>query len=319
MKDIYFAACAENGGIYHYKKDGEKIEFVKKYDLDRPMFLAIEKNRMYVVLRDCFDGSSGVCSFKIEEDGSLSDCTLPVSTRGKCACHICVKDGKAYAANYLSGTLCLVGERLVAHTGKGPVADRQEGPHCHYVNFDPKGKYLYCCDLGNDTVYTYDEALNEVSRAKVPEGEGCRHLVFSKKHNIVYCLNELGSSVTVFEEKDGTLKALETYTALPKNPKTPTKAAATRLSEDEKYLYASNRGDDSICTFAVSEDGRKLEQKCFASVNGESPRDFDVIDGVMFCTNEFTDNVTVFAEKDGNFEDTGIILRMEHPLCVVAK
>lgn len=317
MRDLYFAACSTDGGIYHYKFDGEKTYFVKKYDLDRPMYLATENDKMYVILRDVYDGESAVSVFDIAEDGSLENMTIPVSARGVCACHLCVNDGNVYTANYLSGSVAWIGHKTVVHTGTGPNKPRQDVPHCHYVNLTADGKYLLVCDLGNDTVYTYDKELNEVSRAKVPDGHGCRHLVMSQKNNTVYCVNELTSTVTVFEINDGVLKAGETYTALPEGFSGKSTAAAIRLSDDEKYLYTSNRGDDSVCVFEVSEDGKKLIQKGFVKTEGQSPRDFDIIDGVLFVTNEVTNNVTVFRKDGDKYIKEAQDLPMPGPLCVV--
>ena len=317
MRDLYFAACAPDGGVYHYQMEDGNFIFIRKYDLDRPKFLAIENDRLYVILREVIENESGVLSFRIEPDGSLADMTMPVSARGACACHLCVDHGNVYTANYLSGTVSHVGYITVAHTGKGPNAARQEGPHCHYVGLTANGRYLLCCDLGNDTIYTYDKQLREVSRAQVPAGEGCRHLVMSKKRRLVYCVNELGSSVTVFRISDGVLTPCGTFGALPEHPKTPTKAAAIRLSEDEKFLYVSNRGDDSICTFAVSDDGETLTQASFTPVGGSSPRDVDLVDGYLLCTNEFTNNVTVFRVSGAQLTKEPTELPMPNPLCVV--
>lgn len=317
MRDLYFAACSPEGGIYHYRFDNGQIEFIRKYDMDRPMYLAIEDNKMYVILRQVFDDESGVCTFDIAPDGSLENMTIPVSARGVCACHLCVDNGNVYTANYLSGTVSWVGHKTVVHTGAGPNKPRQDMPHCHYVNLTADGKYLLVCDLGNDTIYTYDKELNEISRASVPAGDGCRHLVMSEKHNIVYCINELASTVSVFAIDDGVLTLLETYPAVSPAFEGKTTAAAIRLSEDERYLYSSNRGDDSICVFAVSEDGRKLKKTQYIKTAGESPRDFDIIDGYIFVTNENTNNVTVFKNESEKYIKLPQELEMPGPLCVV--
>ena len=319
MKDLYFAACSADGGIYHYKLCEGNLEFIRKYDIDRPMYLAIEGDKMYVILRDVYDGMSAVSVFDIDKDGNLYNMTIPVSTRGKCACHLCVEDGKVYTANYLSGTVSLVGSKTVAHTGCGPNKPRQDMPHCHYVNFTADKKHLLVCDLGNDTVYTYDRDLCEISKSTVPQGHGCRHLVMSKKHNVVYCVNELESTVTVFDIDDGVLTAGQTVGALTPSFNGKSTAAAIRLSEDEKYLYVSNRGEDSICVFEISESGRKLSQKNNVSCGGVSPRDFDIVDGIMFVTNEQTNNVTVFEVNGKDVIKTECELDMPNPLCVVYK
>lgn len=317
MRDLYFAACSRNGGIYHYKFDDGRLEFIKKYDLDRPMYMAISDNKMYVILRQVFDNESGVPVFDIAPDGSLENMSIPVSTRGVCACHLCVDNGNIYTANYLSGSVSWAEHKTVVHTGHGRNMQRQDMPHCHYVNLTADGKYLLVCDLGNDTIYTYDKELNEISKSRVPEGDGCRHLAVSEMNNVVYCVNELASTVSVFDINDGVLTLGETYSAISSSYKGMNTAAAIRLSHDERYLYTSNRGDDSICIFEISSDGRKLNNIGYFKTGGESPRDFDIVDGYMFVTNESTNNVTIFKNEDNEFKKIPEELKMPGPLCVV--
>lgn len=317
MRDLYFAACAENGGIYHYKFNDGIIEFAKKYDLDKPMYIATENNEMYVILRDVYDGESAVVRFDIEKDGSLCNMSVPVSSRGKCACHLCVENGNVYTANYISGTVSLVGRKTVVHSGYGPNKKRQDMPHCHYINFTADKKYLLACDLGNDTIYTYDRELNEISKAKVGDGQGCRHLAMSHKYNTVYCVNELGSSVTVFEIDDGKLAACGTYGTLGAGFEKESIAAAIKMSADEKYLYVSNRGEDSVCIFEIYDNGKKLRQKNTVYTGGAYPRDFEIVDNYMLVTNERTNNVTVFRISGENMEKQDETLEMPSPLCVI--
>ena len=94
---------------------------------------------------------------------------------------------------------------------------RQDTAHTHFVNLSPDKKYLLCCDLGLDSIYTYDFDLNVKSVAKVESGEGARHLAYSSDGKYVYCVNELGSSLSVFKYDNGNLNLCNTYSCILEN------------------------------------------------------------------------------------------------------
>lgn len=328
MKDLYFAACDRDGGIYHYKLDNGALSFVKRYDVDRPMWLTISGDRMYVLLRELTENlNSGVMSFDILPDGSLVKPSEPVLSGGRCACHSCVHDGRLYLVNYLSGNVNAfdaeeLSRGIIAsdlHTGNGSHPTRQEAAHTHFVRETPDGKYLFCVDLGVDTIFTYDDDLRVVAEAKVPDGEGCRHLEYSPDGKYVYCVNELGSSVTVFAYSDGKLLRLGTYSALPSDFDGQNTAAAIRISADGKYLYVSNRGHDSVCVFDVTDGGKRLEKPVWTKVGGVSPRDIELAEEYLFAANEKSRGVTMFSADGKNLVKLDTVLPMKGALSVAVR
>ena len=320
--NVYLAAASadERGGIYHCKFDGEQLTVANFYNIDRPMYLCVDGDKLYVLLRGLTPGGtdSGMFVWDIAPDGSLSNPTAPVSTQGLCACHISVLDGVPYAANYLSGNVVRFGgenfavDAIARHEGTGPHPTRQEAAHTHFVRPTPDGKYLFAVDLGIDTVFTYDKDLKRVSHAHVPAGEGCRHLDYSADGRYVYCANELGSSVTVFANDGGVLTALGTYPALPADFDGQSTAAAIRGADDGSAVYVSHRGMNTVAALPVLADG-KLGAPTFVDIGGDSPRDFLIVDGVLIVTNEKTNNVTMY--RDG--VKLACELSMPNPLCVV--
>ncbi len=296
MKNIYIASCEKDGGIYRYtmSKDGV-LTFADKTTLDFPMYMAKANGRMYVVLRapyaECDE--SGVCSFKIEADGSLTDRRDHGSTRGKVACHILVDGDDIYCVNYVSGSVIKLGERLVVHEGHGPHPTRQESAHTHYVGLTPDKKYICVTDLGLDTVFVYNKDLTVRSKATVPSGHGARHLIFSEDGRYMFCANELASTLSVFEYNDGELSLIDTENGLFED--VPNTAAAIRLNNGR--IYMSNRGADSVSEFTF--DGKKLKLQRSIPCLGNSPRDFDFFGDFMICTNENSGTVTVFDSKNG--------------------
>ena len=124
----------------------------------------------------------------------------------------------------------------------------------HFVCLTPDTNYICAADLGTDTVYLYDRALNLHSTAKVPAGHGVRHLAFSQDGKWMFAANELKSTVSAFAYKDDTLELVDTCAALPADFAGESTIAAIR--EKGGHIYVSNRGHDSVSK--LSFDGRKL-------------------------------------------------------------
>lgn len=312
--EFYIADCVKNGGIYKYSFDGKRAEFISKKEMDFPMYMAKAGERLYIPLR-YMEGSkeSGVISFKIT-GSELTEPSAVQSTHGECACHIAVDNGNIYCANYISGSVCKLPDTLIVHEGHGPNTPRQDKAHTHFVMKTFDG-YILAVDLGMDTVFTYTTDLEEVSKSKIPDGHGARHLVFSKDNRYVYCINELAATVTVFSYNDGRLTPKGTYRSLPEDFHGANTAAAIRISGDGKYLYVSNRGHDSITAFEI--DGEELILKSITPCGGKGPRDFNIIGDFLICTNEGTGNVTIFSVDKEKLAFIEEIDGFGGPLCVI--
>ncbi len=316
--DLYFAAAAPEGGVYRYQlTDDGALRFAEKTPLDRPMYLAESDGTLVALMRGrTIPGADDMHSSVVQcalTDGKPGAWSAPVPTLGECACHLDVVGGTVYAVNYLSGSVFRTPDALVTHHGRGPHPTRQEAPHTHFVRRTPDEKYLFVVDLGLDSIFTYDFDLHEVDRAQVPSGAGCRHLDYSADGHTVFCVNELASSVSVFDYCDGHLTLRETVSALPSDFAGENTAAAIRVIGDR--VYVSNRGHDSIAQFRW--DGCHLSAPLWTPCGGSSPRDFAAFGDWMFCTNENTDNVTVFHLENGVPVQTPTELHMPHPLCVI--
>ena len=314
MNHIYILSCENNGGIYHYLFKSGKFQFVEKISLDRPMYAIIRNNKMYVVLREIDEVThfGGILSFDIKENGSLINPTKIESTNGIIPCHLEVLNNNKYVVNYLSGNIVKLEEKIVTHSGKGVNPVRQEAPHTHFVCFSPDKKHILCTDLGIDTIFVYDTGLNEECSVKVPDGSGARHLCFSDDGKYLYCVNELSNDVSVFEWNNARPILKGTYSAIP-DFKGESTAAAIRIKGE--YLYISNRGADTISRFKIVGDKLELLENTYCG--GKGPRDFNIIDDYIICTNENSNDVTVLKLENGKPVLTGERLEIGGPLCVV--
>ena len=313
MKNIYISSCDKNGGIYRYNIQNGKLIFKEKTDIDRPMYTVFHNGKLWTLQREVDKEThfGGLLSFDVGDDGSLSNPSNVISTNGICPCHLTATDNDVYYVNYLSGNIASMNGKLDTHNGVGVNLPRQDMPHTHYVNVSPDNKYLLSCDLGLDSIFVYDFNLNVKSIAKVPEGDGARHLAYSSDGKYVYCVNELKSTVSVFSYNNGALELKNTYSCIENTTKNNT-AAAIRTKGD--YLFVSNRGEDTIVCFKMNAD--KLSFISRTSVSGSSPRDFDFCDNYLICTNETTNNITVFLNDNGTLIKTDEIKNIANPLCV---
>ena len=262
--DVYIASCTQTGGIYHYKLQDGILNFADFTPMDRPMYAVVENHRLYVVLRAPFEnGDSGVVIYDIDDTGKPVNPSPLQSTLGKVACHILVDCEAVYCANYISGSLCKLPGQVVQHQGHGHHPARQDSSHMHFVGLTPDRKYICAADLGTDTVYVYDRALNLHSTAKVPSGHGVRHIAFSEDGKWMFTANELQSTVSVFAYVDGALNLVDTCSAIPSDFAGDTAAAAIRVKNGN--IYVSNRGHDSVSKLSFNRE--KLTLQDFANLS----------------------------------------------------
>lgn len=319
--DLYIAACEterNGGGVYRYRIEEGKLVFIDKKEMDRPMYLRAEGKLLYALLRAPFGESteSGLAIYQIEEDGRIGALLSLVGTKGVVACHHSVCGGETYAVNYLSGNVVHIGGETVTHEGKGPNEKRQDMPHTHCVIFSPDSRFLLVADLGLDTVFCYDRTLSLVSSAKVPLGDGARHLVFSADGKTLFSVNELRATLTRFAFSDGILTAEETvscdvnYDEHPENL-----AAAIRLGNGGRTLYVSNRGEDTVCYF----DAETLSLQGKIATGGKAPRDFELSpdESYLVSANMDSNTATLLPLEKGIPQEAVDSVSLPVPLCVV--
>jgi len=284
-----------------------------------PSFLALHKTRP--LLFSVVASEQGMLkSFAIEADGELR-LLNQVSSKGAGPAHLQVdRSGKwVTVANYTSGSIAVhrIEEdgRLsdavdtVQHVGKSVHPTRQTGPHAHSVNFSADNKSLYVADLGLDEVklYSFDAAsgkLKAIDPLRTPPGSGPRHLAIGKKR--VYVLNELSSSVSLFEKG----RLIETVSTLPAGFSGVSTAAEIVIDGNEKFLYASNRGADTLAVFAI---GNRLKKMGEVKV-GQTPRGFVLSpDGKFLLVGSQDEDLVQSYRIDGS---TGMFTAVGKPVIV---
>ncbi len=317
----YAASCSHDGGIYRYdlSRDGKLTE-TGKIPLDCPTYFIKKDDIFHILLRNPSDigGMSGYVA--CPADAECADMAGIISTGGIVACHLEVIENDIYAVNYTSGSISKINYRTVVHKPHEKMAPgRQDKPHTHCVILSPDKKYVLCTDLGLDQIFVYDRDLNKVSVCNTEHGHGVRHIIFHTNKKYIYSVNELGSSVSVFLYNDGRLNMQGTYSCRIVTPGNT--AAAIRMSPDNKYLYASQRGENCITVFSVNKDGDKLEWLKNVPCGGRGPRDFILTpDGKFLITaNENSGNLAVFSVKNGCEFELCDNAELKNALCVIAE
>ena len=291
---FYLASQDSAGGIYLCSIDGTgNISTEAFYPLPGCAWLATGGGKLYAVLREPFQQQSGVVSFDILPDGRLVNMSRPQPTHGSIAAFLLVDEGRLYCANYLSGSVVLLPDRVAAYSGNGPVPGRQDCSHPHCVARIPDSDLLAVADLGTDRIYVCTKALDTVSTVVMPSGCGPRHIVFSPDGRYAYCSLELTGEAAVLERHGDELRYLGRQSVLPESCGEGCTASAIRISGDGGRLYVSNRGRGGICVFDV--DGACLSRVGYISCGeGGHIREFNFVGDWLLCADEKGHTVSVF-------------------------
>lgn len=311
------ASCVPDGGVYKCTLyDDGTVDIGEKISMPSPMYIQLDGSRLWAVLRAPFDDSndSGVAAYDIETGERLTEI---FSTKGEVGCHIAASGKDVYCANYIGGSVFKVSDVLDAHEGQGVDPQRQLSPHPHSVVISPDGKYLLSCDLGLDKIIIYDRQLRALSHGSVPDGSGARHLVFSHAGDYIYCVNEMGGSISVFRFADGLLEYVNTVSVMPADFCGIAAAAAIKISQSGERLYITERATQKIVTLGINN--AELTVLARTGSKGREPRDFTLLanDKYAVCTNQFENSVSVFKMCVDETPEFMSSFNVKSPLCAV--
>jgi 6-phosphogluconolactonase len=344
---VYFGTytSGKSQGIYVSKFDsatGELSAPELAAETRNPTFLAVSPNgkNLYAVSEMsktgavsafAFEGKTGKLKLLNQQfSGGGGPCHVAVDATGKCL----------LVANYGSGSVAALpiqadgrlgaATTTLRHTGSGANPKRQAGPHAHFIMPSPDNRFTLDCDLGLDkiSINRLDPTAarltaNDPPFATVAPGSGPRHFVFSQDGKFIYVINEIVGTITVFHYAANTAAMTEeqTISTLPKDFATNNTAAEIALHPNGKFLYASNRGHDSIAIYAVDRLTGKLTFLEHQSTLGRTPRHFaiDPTGRWLLAENQASDSVVVFAldPDTGKLKPTGQSITVGAPVCAV--
>jgi 6-phosphogluconolactonase len=339
----------ESKGIYAYRFDAASAELTPlgvAAETTNPSFLAIDPSHrfLYAVneVPKYKGGSSGaVSAFAIGRLTGRLSLLNEVASRGADPCYIAFdRTGKyALVANYTGGNVAVFPVRadgrigdssaFVQHVGSSVNRERQEAPHAHWIETTPDNRFAIAVDLGLDEllVYRFDAkngslTANDPPYAKLDPGAGPRHLAFHPNGKFVYVVNELQSSITTFsyDQSRGALHALKTVSTLPKAFSGNNDAAEIQVHPSGKFLFASNRGHDSIAVFSIDSHTGALTLADHFPTQGKTPRNFEIdpTGKLLLVANQDANNIVVFRidPDSGRLTPTGQTLKVPSPVCL---
>lgn len=259
-------------GVYVFQLDEDNGEILKKKYYKSPAgptFMTREDRWIYT----CYKNNSGRAS-----DGGIWQyaamdiqfgLTARVDNDGKTYEHCCVspENNCVYAVDYYNGEVASVPikklkvvtvAQTIKHEGHSIDEKRQNQPHPIYVCTSPDKKKVIVCDLGTDEVVYYNILekgrlqRDEEHSFHVTPGHGPKKLLFTKNNKYAYLLNELSNTIEVYSHEDNNLTLIQTLDTFPKDGFNGTSFAGDMvMMESEEYLFASNRGHDSISVFKI--------------------------------------------------------------------
>ncbi|MGG7176715.1 lactonase family protein [Clostridium paraputrificum] len=322
----------DSKGIYGFNFDLNNNKFTNislSYEIDKPSYLAIDKNnnRLYSIAKINNDG--GVAAFNINDDFSLNLINYNVE-EGNPPCHISLSNDKnfLFSANYHEN-------KIISYSlnGDGSLNPKKEvlshdgdNPHIHYVSLDPGQNFLYSLDLGLDKMNIYEfknGSLLKRNDLTIPFSKGCgpRHMAFHPTKRYAYVLTESSSEIAVFKyDTLGKLNLINVLSTLPNKYCGVKSGAAIHIHPNGQYLYTSNRGHNSISIFAIDEETSNLTLLGHQSTFGSGPRDFSISqDGkYLMVANQDTSSIVAFSidYKTGMLNDVLDTINVPNPVCL---
>jgi 6-phosphogluconolactonase len=274
---------------------------------------SVVKNKPLNFLADVAVGGQGPCHLAIDATAAV----LAVANYGDGSTSSFLLDGKGMPSEPVS---------VIKHTGKSVHPQRQTAPHAHGVYFS--GSQLLVPDLGTDQVLVYEvDAKTAALTAATPPhaalapGDGPRHLVLHPQNPWVYVVNELSNTITHFTREEQGLKAQKIIATLPKDFSGVNTTAEIEIHPNGRFLYASNRGHDSIAAYRIEAKSGALELLGIFPLSVKTPRHFAIAPGGAFliAAGQDSDGLQTFAidPQTGKLSAVGKIIEVPSPTCLL--
>lgn len=336
-------------GIYAFRYDantGKTVSLGVAAETINPSWVALAPNgrHLYAVNEvGNYRGanSGGVSAFSVDQATGKLTFLNEVASRGAGPCYVTVDHTGKYVlvANYDGGNIAVfpiladgklgAATAFVQHSGHGTNPERQEGPHAHSIVLTPDNRFAIVNDLGLDEllVYKFDSTKgtltpNDPPFAKLDAGSGPRHFTLAPDGKFAYVINEMGKTVTAFSADlhAGVFKPIGSVSTVPSGFSGRNDDAEIEAHPAGKFVYASNRGEDSIAIYAIDPAKGTLKQVGDVPTGGKEPRSFaiDPTGKLLFAANQNSDNIAIFRidAKTGQLTPTGEKLDVPSPVSV---
>ncbi|NIF54511.1 lactonase family protein [Burkholderia sp. Ax-1724] len=333
---------ARGDGISVYQVDTQTgaltlVQLVK--DLVNPSFLALSRDgkHLYTVHGDLSD----ISAFKVDKISGKLAFINRRSTEGKNPVHLAIDPTGRYVvvSNHIGASLAVLPiaadgsleplSQLVHLEGPiGPHRIEQKQSKPHFNPFDPTGRFVIVPDKGLDRTFSFRFENGQLAPAETPfvvsrEGAGPRHIAFHPDGRHAWVVNELDSTVTTYgyDAANGSLTPLQVLSSLPDTYTGDSRGSEIEVDRTGRFVYASNRGDDSIAVFSIDASNGHLRFLNAIPAQGKTPRFMtSTPDGrFMYVLNEDSDTIVAFSvdAQSGTLAPTGFVAPSGSPVCMV--
>lgn len=336
-------------GIYAYHwlpESGELTEIGLAATTPDPSFLALSpdgKNLYAVNEHDPAPGteSGTVSAFSIQDAEGKLALLNTVPSGGTAPCNMAVDHtGRAlFVANYTSGSVSsyqILGDGKLSshvvniHYSGHSVGVRQQSAHTHCTTVSPDNRFLLVNDLGLDRIMVYrispqtaELTPNDPPFYSALPGSGPRNFTFHPNGKWAYSLNEIASTIDGlhWDTEKGTLTRFQNISTLPHGFSATNTAATVLVHPNGRFVYASNRGHDSIVVYSVDPATGALTLLQHISCEGKTPRNF-ILDSSgrwVLIANQDSANIVVLQcnAKTGHLASTGRQYALDSPVCII--
>lgn len=259
----------------------------------------------------------GVVAFRILENGSLTRINS-AKIKGMRGCHLSTDNQNDYVfvSGFHDGKSTIlrlnedgsIGEIVdsVFHKGLGSVAERNFRPHITCTRMTPDRNYVMCADSGLDQVKIYrfndqEERMVLVDAIRCELESAPRCFRYSSDGKFIYLLYEQKNVIDVYTYKSGErvpeIEKIQTVSTTGERHGLLTAACAMRFSNDEKYLFCGNAGDDTVSIYRRDKRSGLLTHLCCLPISGEYPKDIAVFpdDKHIAVINHESGSITFFS------------------------
>jgi len=328
--------------VYEFNPNDGSVKFISKVACENSSYLSISNNKkfVYAVNQNAAIKPNGVSAFSFNAtNGTLRFVNSQlVNAEGPCYINTDKKNRWLFTANYTAGSLSVLPilkdgsidtiRQLIQQKGSSIVKERQEASHMHTALFSPDEKFLITTNLGTDKISQFEFSSNSkyqpllidsTKDISVTPGSGPRHIAFGTSKKMMYVIQELSGNILAYsyiKNRATLVQKISTDTTL----KTDKGSADIHVSNDGKFLYATNRGSyNNIAIYSIDEKGL-LHFIALQSTYGKTPRNFtiDPSNQFLLVANQNSDNIVLFKRDiaTGLLQQTGVEIKVGSPVCL---
>lgn len=280
MKQVVYTASPESQQIHVWQLNDEGaltlLQVVDAPGQVQPMVVSPDKAFLYVGARPDFR----VVAYQIDAEGKLKE-----------AGHAPLPGSPTHISTDRHGRFIFVGSYNDACVSVSPIGENglpgeplqvvKGLDGCHSANINLGNQTLFVPALKQDRIalFSLDNQgkLTPCSQAEVKTstGAGPRHMAFHPNQRYAYSVNELDSSVDVWDISGDEVKKVQSVDALPEGFSETRWAADIHITPDGRHLYSCDRTASNITIFSISAEGSSLKVEGYQPTETQ-PRGFNI-------------------------------------------